>query len=415
MGWNKLSWNKFVALPVTAVVLSGAYGCASQDTPKPAAGPVLSAIRQEPHAPASHVLLADGNGTLSAIETVRDEVALRSRSAVISPSGTLFYEHRRPSVTITDLETLQRVGRTSVPKGMELQVASTSERYLAFAESHESGANSWIPAGRARTKITVVSTNQTSPSSRTYDLKGNFDIEAFSTDDRQLFLIEYLPALDPWHYGLRRLALENGKVRDIARTKQNAPGEMNGTGRLSLFSPSGHELYTLYTQQGLNYTHTAPEDARPSEVYAFVHLLNLEGAWTHCIDLPAPFGTGPVTSHAMAISGDGSRLYVADPSSGGLAVIDPRTQRVLRSVTVDLRALWDGVTASVAGDGTLYLAGGTRVLAFDGESMHLLHVIKLERSVSGIATGLDASKIYVSVKTGIEVLDAATGRRLKTI
>src|SRR5680860_1190952 len=115
----------------TIVVLSGAYGCASQDAQKPAAGPVLSATRQEPHAPASHVLLADGNGTLSAIDTARDEVALRSRSAVISPSGTLFYEHRRPSLTITDLETLQRVGRTSVPKGMELQVASTSERYLA--------------------------------------------------------------------------------------------------------------------------------------------------------------------------------------------------------------------------------------------------------------------------------------------
>jgi len=264
MSWNKLAWNKFLALSVTAVVLSGAYGCASQDAQKPAAGPVLSATRQEPHAPASHVLLADGNGTLSAIDTARDEVALRSRSAVISPSGTLFYEHRRPSLTITDLETLQRVGRTSVPKGMELQVASTSERYLAFAESHESGASSWIPAGRARTKITIVSTNQTSPS-RTYDLKGNFDIEAFSTDDRQLFLIEYLPAQDPWHYGLRRLALENGKVREIARTKQNAPGEMNGTGRLSLFSPAGHELYTLYTQQGPNYTHTAPEDAHPSE------------------------------------------------------------------------------------------------------------------------------------------------------
>jgi len=409
-----MSWNKFLALPVTAVVLSGAYGCASQDAQKPAARPVLSTIRQEPRGPESHVVVAEGNGTLSAIDTARNEVALRSRSAVISPSGTLFYEHRRASVITTDLETLQRVGRTSVPKGMELQVASTSERYLAFAETHESGASSWIPAGRARTKITVVSTNQTSPS-RTYDLKGNFDIEAFSTDDRRLFLIEYLPAQNPWHYGLRRLDLENGKVLEIARTKQNAPGEMNGTGRLSLFSPAGHELYTLYTQQGPNYTHTAPKDAPPGEVYAFVHLLNLEGAWTHCIDLPAPFGTGPVTSHAMAISGDGSRLYVADPSSGGLAVIDPRTRRVLRSLTVDLRALRDGVTASVAGDGTLYLAGGARLLAFDGESLLLLHEIELEHSVSGLATSLDASKVYVSVKTGIEVLDAATGRRLKTI
>jgi YVTN family beta-propeller protein len=408
-----MPWNKILALPVTAVVLLGTSGCAFQDAEKPSASPLRSAITQEP-APASNVLLAEANGAFSAINTANNEVGLSSQPVLISPTGALLYEHRRPSVTITDLATLKPVGRTSAPKGMELEVASTSERYLAFSEPHESGASSWIPAPRARTRITVVPTDGAS-SARTYDLKGNFDIEAFSTDDRQLFLIEYMPAQNPWHYGLRRLGLENGNVRDIARAKQNAPGEMNGTGRLSLFSPAGHELYTLYTQQGPNYTHTAPDDAHSDEVYAFVHLLNLEGAWTHCIDLPAPFGTGPVSSHAMAVSQDGSRLYVADPSSGGLAVIDPRTQRVLRSVTVDLRALREGVSASVGGDGALYLAGGRRVLIFDGSSMLLLREITLDHSVSGIATSPDASRIYVSSKTGIDVLDSATGRRIRTI
>jgi hypothetical protein len=408
-----MPWNKILALPVTAVVLLGTSGCAFQDAEKPSASPLRSAITQEP-APASNVLLAEANGAFSAINTANNEVGLSSQPVLISPTGALLYEHRRPSVTITDLATLKPVGRTSAPKGMELEVASTSERYLAFSEPHESGASSWIPAPRARTRITVVPTDGAS-SARTYDLKGNFDIEAFSTDDRQLFLIEYMPAQNPWHYGLRRLGLENGNVREIARAKQNAPGEMSGTGRLSLFSPAGHELYTLYTRQGPNYTHTAPEDAHSGEVYAFVHLLNLKGAWTHCIDLPAPFGTGPVSSHAMAISQDGSRLYVADPSSGGLAVIDPLTQRVLRSATVDLRALREGVMASVAGDGTLYLAGGRRILAFDGESMQLIREIRLERSISGIATSPDASKIYVAVKRKIEVLDSGTGRRLETI
>jgi YVTN family beta-propeller protein len=403
--------GKFLAIPLTIMLLAG-YGCTSPDDRAMRSGP--DARSQASLASANPVLLADRTGTLSAIDPASDEVSFRTRSSEVSPSGTLVYQHRRHSITITDLATLRRVGRTSVPAGMELQVASASGRLLALAEPNEPGTNPWIPAGRARTKITVVPTNQDSPR-RTYDLKGNFGVEAFSTDDRQLFLIEFMPANHPWHYGLRRLVLETGKIREIARSNQNAPGQMNGTGRLSIFSPLGHELYTLYTQQGPNYTHTEPVDARPDEVYAFIHLLNLEGAWTHCIDLPAPFGTGRVTSHAMAISDDGTRLFVADPSSGGLAVIDPRTARVLRTVTVNLRALRDGVSAAVATDGTLYLAGGTRIMAFDGGSLRPLREFRVVRTISGIATSRDASKLYVAFERGIEVLDSETGRRDKAI
>jgi YVTN family beta-propeller protein len=117
----------------------------------------------------------------------------------------------------------------------------------------------------------------------------------------------------------------------------------------------------------------------------------------------------------MAVSGDGSRLYVADPSSGGVAVIDPGTQRVLNSVTRNLRSLRQGVSAAVSSDGTLYLAGTKRILAFDGDSLRLLRTLPLRRPVSAIATGTDASKLYVAVKNGVDTLDATTGRRLERI
>ncbi len=249
---------------------------------------------------------------------------------------------------------------------------------------------------------------------RTYDLKGNFVVEAFSTNDRQLFLLEYMPAKNPWHYGLRRLGLDDGKIRPIARDKQNAPGEMNGTGRLALSAPSGQELYTLYTQQGFNYTHVDPEQAKPSEVYAFVHLLNLEGAWTHCIDLPAPFGTGSATAHAMAVSDDGARLFVADPSSDGLAVIDPQTKRVLNSVTTDLRSLRAGVSADVSVNGDLYLTGKDRVLVFDGETLQLQRSFRPGSGLSGIATSADGSKLYLGTTKALLEVDAGTGMRLRT-
>jgi YVTN family beta-propeller protein len=381
-----------------ALALLGACGSNSPDTQTTAAG--------------SHI--ASARTSKPVVDAAASKLLLSTRASALSPTGDLAYEQGRRTVTTMDLETSKPTRHTPVPDGMQLDVASTSGRFLAFAEPREPGANPWIPAGRARTKFTIAPT-ESRGRGRTYDIKGNFDIEAFSTDDRQLFLIEFMPARHPWHYGLRRLVLESGRLREIARTKQNAPGEMNGTGRMSLFSPAGNELYTLYTQQGPNYTHTAPEDAHAGNVYAFVHLLNLDGAWTHCIDLPAPFGTGDVTTHAMAVSGDGSRLYVADPSSGGVAVIDPGTQRVLNSVTRNLRSLRQGVSAAVSSDGTLYLAGTKRILAFDGDSLRLLRTLPLRRPVSAIATGTDASKLYVAVKNGVDTLDATTGRRLERI
>ena len=296
---------------------------------------------------------------------------------------------------------------------MDLEVASASGRLLAFTTHSTDSGSEWRPDGRARSKITVVGTGKKSRT-RSYDLKGNFVVEAFSTNDRQLFLLEYMPARNPWHYGLRRLELAGGKVRPIARDKQNAPGEMNGTGRLALSAPSGQELYTLYTQQGFNYTHVDPEHAKPSEVYAFVHLLNLEGAWTHCIDLPAPFGTGSATAHAMAISDDGARLFVADPSSGGLAVIDPQTKRVLNSVTTDLRSLRAGVSADVSVNGDLYLTGKDRVLVFDGVTLQLQRSFRPGSGLSGIATSADGSKLYLGTTKALLEVDAGTGRRLRT-
>ena len=297
---------------------------------------------------------------------------------------------------------------------MTFEVASAAGHLLAFGRPEHLGSNEWLPAGRARTKISVVST-KAAQRAQTYVLKGNFAIEAFATDERELFLIEYMPSRAPWHYGLRRLNLEDGRVREIEREKRGAPGEMNGTGRLARFSPTGHELYTLYTQQGFNYTHVEPAKADPKEVYAFVHLLNLNGAWTHCIDLPAPFGTGDATSHAMAVSDDGTRLYVVDPSSGGIALIDPITSLVVDSVTAKLKSLRRGVSAAVGPDGDLYLAGMSTVKVFDGESLRLVRSLDIRQRHPEIEVGANGTDLYVVRGRQVVVLDASTGNRIRAL
>ena len=356
----------------------------------------------------SRVLVTNKRGTVSVVNPVTQRILYRAREGVVSPTENRVYGDVGGAVEIVTTRTGHKVGRVHSPAGKALHIVSTSGSQLAFARPEEHGASEWLPLGRSRTKITIAKT--TTRRKRTYDLKGNFGMEAFSTNERELFLIKYMPAMNPWHYGVRRLDLATGTVHKIARSKQNAPGEMNGTGRLSRFSPDGTELYTLYTQQGPNYTHVHPEDADKRETYAFIHQLNLGGARTHCIDLPPPFGTGTATSHAMAVSDDGTRIYVADPSSGGLVVVDAGRSLVLRSATLDLRFMRKKASATVSPDGTLYLAGRNEIKAFDGETLRHLRTFPAPRRASWISAS--DSELYVGTAKNFLVLDKWTGRRL---
>lgn len=369
---------------------------------------------------ARDLLFTEQGTDLSVVDASTGDKVFDVSEAVISPDHSRLYSETLRSdqafVSMLDSSTGTRLGRMRVAEHLEPMVASTSGDLLALAEPHEAEAAPWLPAGRRRSEIAVVSTGD--GATRSYDLKGNFEIEAFSTDDRRLFLLEYRPALNPSRYTLRRLKLGSGDVVPIKRSKQNAPGSMLGTGRVALFSPSGHELYTLYTQQGPNYAHgddgTHEHDA--GAVHAFIHLLNLEGAWTHCIDLPMPFGTGAVTTHALAMSADGTRLYVADPSSGGVAVIDPSRAKVLESVTMDLGALTKGdASAQVGSDGRLYLAGGTQVLALDGRTLEAVGRWEIGERISGLAVGSDGTRLYLAVRKRVKVIDSATGAGLEVI
>ncbi|MGH2700157.1 MAG: YncE family protein [Actinomycetota bacterium] len=369
---------------------------------------------------ARDLLFTEQGADLSVVDASTGDQVFEISEAVTSPDHSRLYSEKRRAdqafVSMLDSSTGTRLGRMRVGEHLEPRVASTSGDLLALAEPHQAGATPWLPAGRRRSEIAVVSTGD--GAIRSYDLKGNFEIEAFSTDDRQLFLLEYRPALNPTRYTLRRLKLGSGDVVPIKRSKQNAPGSMLGTGRVALFSPSGHELYTLYTQQGPNYAHgddgTHEHDA--GAVHAFIHLLNLEGAWTHCIDLPMPFGTGAVTTHALAMSADGTRLYVADPSSGGVAIIDPAQAKVLGSTTMDLDALTKGdESAQVGSDGRLYLAGGTQVLALDGRTLEAVERWEIGERVSGLAVSSDGTRLYLAIRNRVKVVDSTTGAGIEVI
>ena len=407
MNGGPLKLRLVVAAFTIAVIALGSVTSPKQAS-QAATERIIPATTSDPVATGS-VLVHGPASEVTALDTRTDRVVYRVPSGLVGPDQERVYSSSATSVVVRDADTGTRLARVARPAGMELAVASTSGELLAFATPRPDGTTEWRPGRRARTKITIVSTDN-KRTARTYDLQGNFVPEAFATNDRELFLVEFMPARAPWHYGLRRLILASGAIREIQREKQGAPDDMDGTGRLAIFSPAGHELYTLYTQQGFNYTHVDPAEAEDTdEVYAFVHLLNLNGGWTHCIDLPAPFGTGTATTHAMATSADGTSLYVADPSSGGLALIDPLASLVTRSVTADLGAMKRGVAAAVGPDGVLYLAGRTKVLVFDGTTLSLVRELRIPRGRPGVAVSSDGTHLILIRKGRVVMLDATTG------
>ncbi len=382
-----------------------------------ACAPVASRESTTSSVPAEILVLRTTKG-VTALDPATGDVTLAAPSAVAAPdwSSLLSYSTGAGTTTLT---------RRSVPSGEKLSEVEVSGRLVANVTSADAGlvaltpprsegATPWLPDGRRRTEVVIADTSGTATPKR-FQLAGNFEPEAFSTDNRQLFMIEYIPAMDPNRYRVRRLHLTSGKVSPIGRLKQSAPGQMRGTGRMQVWDPSGDQLYTLYTQQGPNYSHGEPANHSGGTTHAFVHVLNLRDGWAHCIDLPMPFGMGRATASAVAISPDGNRLYVSDWSAGAVTLIDPKDLEVVRTVQLDLGGADDHTFAQAGTGDVLYLAGNSDVVAVDANSLEMTQRWTMDSSVVGLAASANGQRVYVALEDEVITLDSATGEELTSI
>ncbi len=182
-------------------------------------------------------------------------------------------------------------------------------------------------SGRALTRLVV--SRPAENFRETFELPGDFEPEAFSTDEEELFLIEHL---DSERYRVRMMKLDTGRVFPISRLTKFAPNAMRGVGRVQVYAPKGDFLFTLYTRQPPNTAHRSLDSYDDhGEVHAFVHVLNLKRGWAHCVDLPSPFGTTDEPADEIAISSDGRRVFVSDGER--LAVVDARELIVSAIIT----------------------------------------------------------------------------------
>ncbi|MGH2748189.1 MAG: YncE family protein [Actinomycetota bacterium] len=340
-----------------------------------------------------------------------EQVALDGAVAASDWSVVASTEHASGVTTLTRADPAgKELERVDIDGDYVASVVSGSGRLVALTSPRSPGATPWLPDGRAQTEVVIADSSR---DLQRFDLDGNFEPEAFSTDERELFMIEYIPAMAPDRYRVRRLKLATGKVAPIGRLKNAAPGQMQGTGRMQVYSPYGDELYTLYTQQA-DAGHIEHEGHGKDDSHAFVHLLNLDDSWAHCIDLPMPFGMGWATASALAISPDGRSLYVSDWSNGAVALVRPERVRVARTKRLELGAP-DDDTFATAGRERLYLAGNSQIAVLDATTLDLIDRWNLPDEVMGLALSSDDERLHISLDGEIVTLDARTGERTDSV
>jgi hypothetical protein len=372
-------------------------------------------------------------GDGSAIQPVPRETLLLGTEAgplvVQVPGGSVLFERpgavaslggswllsATPSAGSTLLETVDAEPASTVRLDgtLEIRVVAESGGAVALMDPLPEGWDPEVPFPRSRTPVVVADpTGVMEP--RTYDLRGNFEPEAFSTDDRRLFLIQHLPAEAPTVYRVTVLDLRTGRVVPVFGPFKGPSERMPGIRLQQVLSPNADQLYTLYSSARPGYApHHAP--VPNGATVSFVHVLSLQDGWAHCVGLPKELWDRPASEQAMATSPNGRLLYIADPTLGLVTVMDTASLEI-RTYTIDLSV--SGVrrtSAVVSGDGSaLFVAtagehpGITRI---DTDTFDVVRTWATD-DVSGLGLSADGERLYVASDDRIEVLDATTGSDL---
>lgn len=356
-------------------------------------------------------------------------------ASIASPEGSRLYattsDGSTTSIVTRDTASGLVVAETRVRGRFDARVASVSGDVVALTEPLPDGVHPWTPIPRASTTIVVADpTGERAP--RRLVLDGNFEPEAFSADDRSIFLIEHLPAEAPTAYRVTTLDIATGDLRPVKGRFKVPPQRMPGTRLQQIFDPVRAQLFTLYTNEANDadgawddgggpstasygaYGDDATEGDEASGDVTFVHVLNLRKGWAYCAGVPRSFWGQPPRALALATSPDGAILYLVDAENGVVSEMDTTTLEIVRTEDVDLgRGDGDRTSAVTSPDGTKVFIGS----AVDGESIHVLDARTLAPlarwavpgTVRDIAMSGDGRRLYAVLGDAIAVLDPTDG------
>ena len=278
----------------------------------------------------------------------------------------------------------------NVPEGLHVAAISPDGKLVAYSDSPEYGIRG-LPKARTSTRVAIVAANNTAPP-KVLDLAGNIVPEAFSTDGRHLFVLDYVPAAAPDHYEVRMIDLVTGAKTDVGGRPKELPNEeqMQGNVRTSVYSPNRQMLFTLYSEYG-------------EAGHAFIHALNLSEKWSYCLDLPdsGRFGDGQAT---LAMSKD-NKLYVLG-DSGQIAQIDAEPYGLTVERTVQLPAASPTKNRPIAAvEGSRLIVGhDDRVFFVDRTTLRVDTTIAMPSAVVGL-TGDGNGRVAIATPAAIDIVD----------
>jgi hypothetical protein len=349
------------------------------------------------------LFLSDGSG-LRAVRAESGELAFAAPGALASFNWSRLYSARQTSedTTLARLDPTNGaiLSMSHLERGLTIRAVSHNGGMVALGPPHAAGAG-YHPVPRSETVLVVASDG----GQRRYVVPGNVEPEAFSIDTTSLFVLDFTPPMAPVRYQVRQLDLDTGTVVDVNSPDKDLQRAMGATARTQALSPDGTRLYTLYTLL---------DDRSSRERPAFVHVLDLGGKWAHCVHLPRPFGNTPDGPAAMAVSGDGHRLYAYDGTHGIVAEVDTVDLSVVRSSRANAPSA-KAAAASVVPGGPLVLASGRRVVTVDPTTLRRVRSWSLPESVVAIQPALDGRRLYVAFRDTVALLDADRGSELRRI
>lgn len=363
----------------------------------------------DPPAP-GEFLLVKTDGGVAVMDASTGELRWRIDGGVPAPDWSRVYtatsDGARTAIASIDPATGDTVASSGVRGDLAIRAVLAPNGSLALTAPPVDGSTSWSPAPRRSTEIVIASPDGSSETER-FELHGNLEPEAFSSDGEWLYLLQYRPAMDPSSYRVSRLYLEDGKLSPVFGPNKAPVENMTATRLQQVASGDAGALYTLYTNQPPDYLRASP---LAGDEVAFIHTLSLADGFAFCTALPDLFGSATGDGSAVAVAPGGARVFAIDADHGRIAVLQPIRRRIVRDAEVDLSSLGGGpITARVTPDGaTLLVAGRSGVLPLDRATLEARPLEATPGPVTGIAFSGDGARLFVSWDGGIERLDPAT-------
>jgi hypothetical protein len=270
----------------------------------------------------------------------------------------------------------------------KLSGVSPTGRWAALTRIPSEGEKqAWTTGNDWKTDVLVVDT-QTGKTAHQMGLRGNFAVDTLSAAGDALFVIQYLPPVNPDHYQVRLVDLPTETLQDGALVDKRAPDEVMAGQRWQAVAPTdGSWLFTLYLRTKNN--------------TAFIHALNTENKFTLCFDLPTIKGNtlDQLRAYTLALSPSGQMIYAANPALGIVAEVDLNSYEAssVASSAPEASLQWTAspVNFSVADDRRLYFTSGKAVWTFDTTTRKVQSLSMLDSGIDGLALSADGGRLFV--------------------